>query len=161
MSMNNGHRKNVSVLGLAPVNVQSTSILGLPPISPPEIPINRAISRQERRILGAFHEDVLIMEGTAAKAEYGMFKFGEVQQYASTLFGSTVSSLLDNKNDLKGTEVEPYMNEFTTRQTQMYARHMLGALEITGTRIGELIHASLDLPPEKPSVMERIFGRRG
>jgi hypothetical protein len=161
MSVNNGNKKPMSVLGLAPVNVQSTSILGLAPISPPDIPVNRAISRHEESILGAFHEDVLIMEGTAAKAEYGMFKFGEVQECASSFFGGTISILLDNKNDLRGTDVEPYMNEFTTRQIQMYARHMLGALEITGTRIGEQIHTSLDVPLEKPSLMERIFGRRG
>jgi hypothetical protein len=160
MSINNGHRSNVSVLGLAPVNARSTSILGLPPISPPDIPVNRAITRREERILEAFHEDVLIIDATAAKAEYGMFKFGEVQQCASTLFGSTVNAMLDNKNDLRGTEVEPYMNEFTTRQIQMYARHMLGTLEITGTRIGELVHASLDLPPEKPSLWERLVGQR-
>lgn len=160
MSVNNGTKKNVSVLGLAPVNLQSASILGLPPMSPPNIPLDRAISRQEQRIIGAFHEDVLIIEGTAAKAEFGMFMFGEVQQCASRLFGGTVSTLLDNRNDLQGTEVEPYMNEFTTRQIQMYARHMLGALEITGSRIGEQIHSSLDIPTERPSLMERIFGRR-
>lgn len=163
---NNGSKKSGSIngsmhtsaLGLVPL--QHPNSLGIPPDAPPQIAPDRAVTRQERRIIGALREDGLIIEGTAAKAVYGMRKLGEVQEQASGMFGGTVSQMLDNRNELLGTDVEPYMNEFTTRQIQMYARHMLGALEITGTRIGEQIHSSLDLPPEPLSLRERIFGRR-
>lgn len=156
----NGKNAANNVLGLAPMHNQSVSVLGFPPVTAPDIPMERAITRREGQIVQAFHEDVLIMDGTALKAEYGMFKLGEIQQCASYLFGDTVSILLNNRNDLKGTDAEPFMNEFALRGIQMYARHMIGVMEIAGTRIGEQAHSSLDLPVEKPTWIQRLLGWR-
>lgn len=155
---NNANKKG-SVLGLAPLT-STSSVLGLPPISPPEIPANRAITRREEKVIEADHEDILIIEGYARKAEYGMYEMGQVQECASDLYGGTVGYMLESKSQTRGTEVEPYVAEFTTRQIHMYSRHMLGALEITGTRIGEQVHTSLDLPVEKLSWWQRTFGAR-
>jgi hypothetical protein len=111
---------------------QSASSLGLAPlgpINPPQYPVNRAITKRERQILDTFHEEVLVIDATEAKAEFGMYKIGQLQERASDLFGDTVSSMFQNKEAAKGTEAEPYVAEFTMRQIQMYARHMLGTLE--------------------------------
>jgi hypothetical protein len=161
--MNNSNgKKNVSVLGLTPMQPQSTSSLGLAPlgpINPPQYPANRAITKRERQILDTFHEEVLVIDATEAKAEFGMYKISQMQERASDLFGDTVSFMLQNKEEVKGTEAEPYVAEFTLRQIQMYARHMLGTLEVAGTRIGEEVHRSLSLPPEVKGFWARVLGK--
>jgi hypothetical protein len=118
-------------------------------VSPPQYPDSRAITRRERQILDTFHEEVLVIDATEAKAEFGMYKLDQMQERASDLFGDTVSFILQNKEEARGTEAEAYVAEFTTRQIQMYARHMLGTLEVAGTRIGEEVHRSLSLPSEE------------
>jgi hypothetical protein len=103
---------------------------------------------------------VLVIDVTEAKAEFGMYKIGQMQERASDLFGDTVSFMLQNKEEARGTEAEPYVAEFTLRQIQMYARHMLGTLEVAGTRIGEEVHRSLSLPPEEPKgFWARMIGK--
>src|SRR5580765_5760112 len=153
-------KKNISVLGLTPMQPQSasTSNLGLAPlesISPPHYPANRAITRRERQILDTFHEEVLVIDATEAKAEFGMYKIDQMQERASDLFGDTVSYLLQNKEEARGTDAEVYVSEFTLRQIQMYARHILGTLEVAGTRIGEEVHRPLSLPPEQKGFLAR------
>jgi hypothetical protein len=160
---NNG-KKNVSVLGLAPIQPQSpgNSVLGLgslAPINPPQYPANRAITKRERQIIDTFHEEVLVIDATEAKAEFGMYKLGQMHQRASDLFVDTVSFMLQNKEETRGTEVEPYVAEFTLRQIQMYASHILGTLEVAGTRIGEEVHRSLHLPSEQKGFWARVLGR--
>jgi hypothetical protein len=155
-------KKNESVLGLTPMQPQSTSSLGLAPlgpINPPQYPANRAISKHERQILDTCHEEVLIIDATEAKAEFGMYKLGQLQERASELFGDTISFMMQNKEEAKGTEAEPYIAEFTRRQIHIYARHMLGALEVTGTRIGEEMHRSLNVPPEEKGFWARVLGK--
>lgn len=157
-----GMSKNMSVLGLTPMQPQSVSSLGLASMStidPPQYPANRAITKREERILNTFHEDVLIIDATEAKGEFGMYKFGQLQERASDLFRDTLTSMLQNKEEVRGTEVEPYLAEFTMRQIQMYARHMLGTLEIAGTHIGEAVHHSLSLPPEQKGFWARVLGK--
>ena len=92
---------------------------------------------------------MLVIDATEAKTEFGMYKIGQMQERASDLFGDTVSFMLQNKEEAKGTEAELYVAEFTMRQIQMYARELLGCLEVGGTRIGEEVFRSLSLPPEK------------
>jgi hypothetical protein len=155
----NNQKKNESVLGLARLP-PTNSVLGLPSISPPAIDPNRSITRREGRIIEELHEDILITEGHALKAQYGMYQMGLVQECASGLFADTVGYMINNKNRVLGTEVEPYVTEFNTRQIHQYSRHMLGALEITGTRIGEQIHSSLDIPVEELGFWQRVLGGR-
>ncbi len=148
---NNG-RKNVNVLGLSPVQPQTTSVLGLAPLAavdPPRYSANRALSKRDRQLLDTFNEEVLVIDATEAKAEFGMYKIGQMQSRASDLFTDTVTSVLQNKEEVRGTEAEAYVAEFTVRQVQLYARHMLGTLGVAGTRIGEEVHRSLSLPPEE------------
>jgi|GEM_PF-3916237 len=156
---NNGNKttkKNVSVLGLAPLQGQATDSLGLAPYNAS----SRAITRQEERIVEKFHEEELIIDLTGEKSKFGMRKIGEVHQYAAELFGDTVSHMLDVKNDARGTDAQPFVDEFTMRQIQMYARQMFGALDITGVRIGEEIYRSLNLPPEQLGFWQRLLGRK-
>lgn len=155
---NNGNsngKKTVSVLGLAPVQPTSSS-LGLVPYSPSR----REVTREESRVIEAYHREELVIDLTAEKGKLGMRKLGEVQETASELFGDTVSFMLDVKNEAKGTEAQPYVDEFTLRQIQMYARHMLGTLEIVGTNIGLEVHRSLNLPPEELGFWQKLFARR-
>lgn len=160
-STSNGTRrkKNVGALGLAPLPT-NTSSLGLSPINPPQYPSNRATTRREGQILTMFHEEVLVIDVTEAKAEFGMYKIGQLQERASDLFGDTVSYMLETKNQIRGTEAQPFVDEFTLRQIQMYARQMLGTLEITGSRIGEVIYDPLSLPPEQLGFWQKLLGRR-
>ena len=148
--MANLSKKNESVLGLPPIQ----SGLGFVPLAPERQPANR----EEERVLEAYHRQRLIIDLTAEKGEYGMFKLGEVQECATTLFGSTVSTIQAEKEQFRGTEAQPYVEEFTLRQIQMYAHHMLGSLDIVDTNIGTEIHRSLDLPPEKRGFLARLFG---
>lgn len=148
-NINNANsRRNRSVLGLAPLQTGNSS-LGLTPYSPAHDPSIRAITKREKRIIDTFHEEDLIIDLTAVKAKFGIQKLAEVQEYASNEFGSTLRGMSRNKEDLQGTDMCDYMDEFTERQIQMLARHMLGSAEIAGVRIGEEIHRSLYLPPEE------------
>jgi hypothetical protein len=153
---NNGSngKKNVSALGLAPLQVAPS--LGLAPFSPSR----REITREEDRVLEAFYREELIIDLTAEKGKFGMRKLGEVQQTAADLFGGTVTNILDAKNQAKGVEAQAYVDEFTLRQIQMYARHMLGTLEVVGTNIGMEVHRSLNLPPEQVGFWQKLVGRR-
>lgn len=150
------------VLGLAPMQPQSAGSLGLTraePVSSPQYPSNQAITKRERQILDSFHEEVAVIDATEAKAEIGMYKIGQMQERASDLFSDTVGFLLQNKEAARGTEAELYVAEFTQRQVQMYARHMLGTLEVGGTRIGEEVHRSLYLPPEQKGFWAQKLGK--
>ncbi len=150
----NGQKKSVSVLGLPPV--QAANSLGLEPYSSSR----RAITRDEKRVIEAYHKDQLVTDLTGEKGKFGMRKMSEVQQCASELFGETVLFMLDTKNDVRGTEAQPYVEEFTLRQIQMYARHMLGTLEVVDTNIAIEVHRSLNLPPEQLGFWQKLLNRK-
>src|SRR6266508_3960657 len=98
----NGTKKHVSVLGLAPM--QSPTSLGLAPYAPS----HREITRQEARIIEAFHKDELVIDLTAEKGKLGMRKMSELQECASDLFAPTIAFMLQNKEDTRGTEAYPF-----------------------------------------------------
>lgn len=143
----------MSVLGLA--TTQPTGNLGLMPYSA----TRREVSREESRVLQEFRREELIIDLSAEKGKLGIRKLGEVQQCATDLFGETVTSMLDSKNRAKGTEAQAYVEEFTMHQIQMYARHMLGTLEVVGTNIGLEVHRSLNLPPEQRGFWARLLDK--
>src|SRR5438270_1706619 len=99
-------KKNISVLGLAPM--QPTNSLGLVPYTPRR----REVTREEARVVETFHREELIIDLTGEKGKLGMRKIGEVQEAASDLFGDTVSFMLQNKEEARGTEAQPYVDEF-------------------------------------------------
>ena len=162
MSNQSYGKNNTSVLGLTPVQPQASSALNLDmpgSIDPLQIPPSQAITKRERQILENVHGELLMIGAIEAKAEFGMYQIGQMQKRASDLFGNTVSFMVQNREQARGTVAEPYVAEFTMRQIQMYARHMLGTLEVAGTRIGEEVHRSLNLPPEEKGFWARVFGK--
>lgn len=147
----NANKKYVSVLGLAPM--QAPNSLGLTPYSP----LRRDITREEMRAIEEFHREELIIDLTAEKGKLGMRKIAEVHECASDLFAPTVAYMLQNKEDMRGTEAYPYVEEFTLRQVQMYAKHLLGTLDMVDTNIAMLVHESLNLPPEQQGFWQRLL----
>lgn len=150
---NTTQKQDQSLLGLPALSNDGTS--DLVPYGAGQKPTNR----EEERVLELFHKHELIIGLTAAKARFGMNAQAAIQQHASDIFGPTISHMIQNKEEARGTEAEPYVAEFTLRQIQMYARHMLGTLEVAGTRIGEEVHRSLSLPPEQKGFWARVLGQ--
>ena len=159
MSNNTNVKKDVSVLGLAPT--QPTNSLGLVPYAShaPHAPQRREVTREEARVIETFHREELIVDLVGEKGKLGMRKIGEVQEVASDLFEDIVSFILQNKDEARGTEAQPYVDEFAMRQIQMYARHMLGTLEVVRTNIGIEVHRSLNLPPEQRGLWARLLDK--
>ncbi len=154
MTNNANGKKSASVLGLAPL--QSANSLELVPYSSSR----REVTREEKRVIEVFHREELIIDLTGEKGKLGMRKMSEVQQCASDLFGDTTTYMLENRNRVRGTEAEPFVEEFTLRQFQMHARHLLGSLEVVGTNIAVEMHRSLNLPPEQLTFWQKLLGRR-
>src|SRR5690242_3360349 len=117
--MTNLIKKNRSVLGLPPIQ---SGGLGPIPLTADRHPANH----DEERVIATYHRERLIIDLTAEKGEYGMFKLGEVQECGSTLFGSTVSAMLGDVEPFRGTEAQLYVEEFCQRQIQLYAETMIG-----------------------------------
>src|SRR5438477_6472938 len=134
--------------------MQAPSSLGLTPYSP----LRRDITREEARTIAEFHKEELIIDLTAEKGKLGMRKIAEVQECASDLFAPTVAYMLQNKEDMRGTEAYPYVEEFTLRQIQMTAKHLLGSLDVVDTNIAMIVHESLNLPPEQRGFWQRLLG---
>jgi len=149
-------KRNESVLGLAPLAPPTgLSTNGhLAPFSP-----GRALTKDQRRILEEWHKETLVIDTTAAKTVFGMSKIAEIHQHASIKFDETVDYILAVKEEEHSREHQQYVDEFSTRQIQLLAKHLLGAIEVGGTNIGIEIHRSLYLlsEPEQRSFWQRLL----
>ena len=150
-------RKDDSIFGLAPV-AQTPTYNGngrLVPYQP-----GRALTKEELRIIAEWEKEQLVIDVTTAKAACGMQKIGEVHQHAATIFDETAGYILAVKAEQRGKEHQAYVDEFSTRQLQMFGRQMLGTVESATYNIGVEIHRSLyfQTEEEKHSFLQRLFG---
>lgn len=145
------------------------SLLGLVPVSSglgtggngnlASFGTGEALIKDEKRTLAEFGKQVLVIEATAAKTLFGMTKIGELHRHGAGVFDETAGNILDIKDRERGTEHGQYVAEFAKVQLQVFARHMIGAIEVGATNIGTEIHRSLYLPePEQRSLWKKLFG---
>lgn len=146
-------RKDENVLGLAPLSPVPSLSTDLVPFNP-----SRALTRDERRITEEWRKQTLVIEGTTAKTILGQTEIAELHKHGACVFDDSVSYIVGIKEEARGKEHQVYVDEFTTRQIQSLARHLLGAIEVGATNIGFEINRSLYPPPEKRGFFERLFG---
>lgn len=146
--------KEESVLGLIALETPPRLSSELVPFGQP----SRALTKDEKRVTETFDKQVLIIEATEAKTVFGQNGIGEIHQNGGYVFHDTVSYLFELKDEAHGKEYQPYIDEFAKLQARTLAKHILGTIEVGATNIGAMIHQSLDLPPEKPSLWKRLFG---
>lgn len=143
------------------------SVLGLVAISPKPYPAkkrgltcasNRSITKDEQAVIEEFHRQITAMEALDIKAEFGIGCLSQLHQHTAWQYDQTVSYILDFKNEPRSREDQPYFEEFYKLQVPMYARHLLSAMDTTGTNINKEIERS-PYPPAKPrGLLGKIFG---
>jgi hypothetical protein len=151
-------KRNENILGLAPLPKTAPGLGmsgGLVPLQP-----NRQLSKAEQRIIAAFHKEQLIIDAATAKTIFGESKIGELHRHTAAEFDETVGYMLAIKREARDPEHQTYQDAFTTRQIQMLAGHLSGALDIGATNIGIEIQRSLYFPDEEErrGFWARLFG---
>lgn len=104
----------------------------------------------------------LTIEAQAIKTGLGLTEFADLHQHAASLFGDTLNTILETKEQVLNKEAQPIVDEFTTRLISLYGRQTLGALEVGGKAIGYEIGRALYVPPAEPEAKkgfwQRLFG---
>ena len=98
-----------------------------------------------------------------AKGVVAQTHIAHVHQYGVKTFDEAVSAIMELKSAQRSLEHQAYTDEFCTRSVQLLGRHLLGTVEVAGTKIAELA-ADLNTeppwepPPPKPGFIQRLLG---
>lgn len=122
---------------------------------------NQPLSPRKQALFEEADVQNLTIDATSVKTAFGMTKFAELHQHGACLFGDTLETIFEVKEQVTNKEAQPIVAEFTTRQISLYGRQTLSALEVGGAAIGFEINRALYMPPvapERKSLLQRLFG---
>ncbi len=100
-------------------------------------------TRDQRRIEEEFEKQVLVQRAIAAKGVVAATQIGLVHDHVNREFDNTVGAIIARKAETRTPEHQVYYSAFTEQQIPMLARHLIGVVEVTATRIGEEVHRSV------------------
>lgn len=146
--------KQENGLGLVALESPPPSSVEIIPFGLPD----RLLTREQKRVVEEYDRQVLIIEAIAAKTVFAQDEIITIHQNGASDFLTTIEYLFELKEAARGTEHQVYMEEWTKLQARTLVKHLMGAMEVGATNIGAMIHAPLDLPPEKRSLWKWLFG---
>jgi hypothetical protein len=153
------HRKQGSILGLAPVPQQqeSTSLA----FNDPFVGVYRWLSKDERRVVDECRKQALVTRAQEVKAVLAVRAIGELVEETTVEFTQTALALDPIKTVARGTESAAYVEEFVHRQKQLLACHLEDVLNIgvygIKAEVGRTLYPPSDRDQER-SLPERLFG---
>ncbi len=145
-------KKEKDVLGLSIVAAAPKPGTELVPFG------GRKLTREERRITDELHKQVLVLEGTAQKTAFSQAKITEIHMHGAVMFEETVAFIASVKEESRGTDYQTYVDQFSRRQIESLARHLLGVTEVGAMAISYEVNRSLYPPPEQRGFLQRLFG---
>jgi len=97
----------------------------------------------------------LAIDIISTKARFGASKIGEIHQHASLTFDETTSFIVEIKDRSgRSQQHQAYADQFSERQIQLLAQHLLGVVDVSATGIGVEIHRPPYPPPEPEPPLE-------
>lgn len=149
---------------------QEESVLGLPPLMP-MLPSfsetglsaytqSHELTPRETAIVENFHEDQLIITVFNSKAHLGMEEMNELKSFAATDVWFTFQQIDQVRSEAQGTSCQQAMEEFCKYLTTLSARHTLGVVEVSASRIAEVVGESVLPPPPPPPEPKKGFFAR-
>jgi len=150
-------KKDDNVLALTPLasNSSAATNTGL-------VPRNsfRALTRDEERLIEEDRKQQLAIEIRAAKGRLGMSKIAEVHKHAELTFDEAAGFIVEIKDRPgRSPQLQAYVEQFSERQIQLLAQHLLGVVDVSATGIGMEVHRDPYPPPERRAgFLERLFG---
>jgi hypothetical protein len=150
MPRRNGMLREESLLGLESGGIPSGQG-ELAPLSP-----GHSLCRDEQRVIDESNKQELVINGFRRKTLLGLTAIGEIRYHGSLVFQDTVVAVFDRQNQIRGTECEAYVAEFTRANLQGCARGLLAAVGAGENGIG--VEIARPLYPEPESFLRRLFG---
>lgn len=144
------------------------SVLELPPMAPTfafsdtsllSTQSSNAITPYERKIWENLREDKVIITAFDDKSRFGMEKMNEMKGLAVNDFSFTARQIEEARFEAQGTAYQAAMDEFCKYMTNLSARHTLGIVEMSASRIAEVVGESVLPPPEpRKGFFARLLG---
>lgn len=153
MSAKTANRRSHSVLGLPEETSAAGFESGLVPYAPPDKPA----TRDERKIGVEYGKQTLVIEAQAAKTIFAQTKIADINRHVAVVFDVTAGFIVETKEIARGQEHQAYVDEFANRQIQIFARHMLGTVEVGVTRIGLEIDRPLYITAPPRTFWQHVF----
>ncbi len=122
------------------------------------ISLARKQTDEEKRIETLKYKQLAIIQAKVSEAEYADNLLSNLNIHAAVTYDFAGRIIMAMKQSERDSEHQPYMDEFCSRIMQMMGRQILGISEITAANIGEQLMKSLDIPPEKVGLFQRLLG---
>lgn len=119
---------------------------------------NHALTEKEQQIQAQWREQVLVMDGTNAKAVMAMNFIAGFHKHGVVTFDESAEFITKVQEEAVGKNHQAYTDEFCVREIQALGRHMLGITEVGATIIAAEVQHSLYPQVEPKGFFRRLFG---
>lgn len=124
--------------------------------------MRRGPTDDQKRLIETDKTQRLVINLTAAKACLGANMIGTIHRHGAETFANTTECIMEIRQQQgRSRQHQAYIDQFSERQTQLLAQHMLAAIQTSAIEIGAEMHndPSQPKPARRAGLLERLFGK--